>query len=117
VVLPTATFNQIPSTMPELIIGSIMSLGALLAFLNGLRISYETEAGSIGQVPVLVWAVAPPLIAVFGLILIHRGLGWPGWPWWAYALIWLAPIYPAGIAINKVGQWGERRHRAEAENQ
>jgi hypothetical protein len=102
--------------MLELALGSVMSLGALLAFLFGLRVSYETEAGSLGQVPVLVWAVAPPLMAMFGLALIQHGLGWPGWPWWAYPLIGLAPIYPAGIAINKVSQWGARRHRAEAEN-
>jgi hypothetical protein len=101
--------------MPELILGSIMSLGALLFFLGGLRISYETEAGAIGQVPVLIYAVGPPLIAVIGLVVLDRGLSWPGWPWWAYALIGLAVIYPASVTISKVGQWGERRHREQAE--
>ena len=101
--------------MPELIIGAIMLFAAPLFFLVGLRISYETEAGAIGQVPVLIYAVAPPLAAAMGLAMIDRGLDWPGWPWWAYALIWLAPIYPAGIAINRVGEWGARRHREEAE--
>ncbi|MDH3474876.1 MAG: hypothetical protein OEM59_14435 [Rhodospirillales bacterium] len=102
--------------MPELVFGALMSLGALLAFLFGLRVSYQTEAGSLGQVPVLVWAVAPPPMAMIGLVLIHHGLGWPGWPWWTYFLVGLGPIYPAGIAINKVGRWRARRHRAQAEN-
>ena len=90
-----------------------MLLGALLAFLFGLRTSYETEGGSIGQVPVLVWAVAPPLLAAMGLAMIDRGVVWP---WWAYAVIWPGLIYPAGVAIIKVGAWGEQRHRAEAED-
>ena len=95
--------------------GIIALILAILFFLGGLRISYETEAGAIGQVPVLIWAVAPPLAVAIGLAMIDRGLDWPGWPWWAYALTWLALIYPAGIAVNRVGDWGERRHRAETE--
>lgn len=109
--MPELIFGSI---MP-LVIGSVISLVAILLFLGGLFISYETEGGAIGQVPVLVYAVAPPVFAVVGLAMIDRGLDWPGWPWWAYALVWLAMICPAGVAISKVGAWGERRHRAEAE--
>jgi hypothetical protein len=102
--------------MPQEYFGFPLLVLAVLCFLGGLRISYETEAGSLGQVPVLAYAVGPPFLAVAGLAMVDSGLGWPGAPWWAYPLAWLSLMYLAGVAIIKVGEWGARRHRAAAED-
>ena len=50
----TSNRRSRPNAMSQEHFGIIALILAILFFLGGLRISYETEAGAIGQVPVLI---------------------------------------------------------------
>jgi hypothetical protein len=75
-----------------------------------LWISFQTEAGSIGQVPVMAYAISLPLLAFLGLLLLHRVH--PGWSihWLAYAAGFPVAIFLVGGLICAAGSIGRRYH-------
>ena len=81
---------------------------ACLAF--ALWVSFDTEAGAIGQTPVLAYAVAVPLLATFSLLFFDRA--YPNWsvPWWAYFAGFPIVAILVGWLISAAGRIGERTH-------
>ena len=92
-------------------IGCIFLVVAALWLALKLYVSFDTEGGAIGMVPILDGAIAPPIAAWIGLHLIQKGSGWPGWPWWGFVLGWLATVVATGWLLLRVGRFGERYHR------
>lgn len=71
-----------------------------------LRVSYDTEGGAIGMVPVLDGAIFPPLSVALGVSLATRGVPHHG----LYALLLyvvLVPLAYGGIAV--AAERGRRR--------
>jgi hypothetical protein len=93
------------------VVGCFFLTAGLLYLALKLRVSFDTEGGSLGMVPVLDGAVFPPLFVWFGLGIIQRGCGWPGWPWWAFALGWLVSVVVAGWLLARVGESGKQHHQ------
>lgn len=83
---------------------------ALLYFLFKLYVSYTSEGGAIGMTPVLDGAIFPPLLATFGLSLLHfakcAGMGD-----WIYILLWIAMTVFGFWAISYVGHLGRKSRR------
>jgi hypothetical protein len=93
------------------VIGIVFLVVSVLYFLFKLRISFDTEGGVVGMVPVLDGAVFPSIFGWFGVSEIERGTGWPGWPIWAYILAALLSSIVLGFGIWLAGKWGEKCHR------
>lgn len=72
--------------------------------------SFDTEEGASGQVPVMAYAVAVPLLAAFALAFVDRAS--PDWslPWWAYLTGFSIAVSLVGGLIAAAGNLGERAH-------
>lgn len=97
----------------EAIAGSILAGVSVLFVLGNLFTAYRTEAGSIGQVPVMAPPVFGPAYAAFGLLLVNRASGWPEWPWWGFGLFWLGFTLSAWYATVYAGRLGARRREPD----
>ncbi len=96
--------------MSSLVIGLVIVAVAIAFYAFDLYVSYDTEGGSIGMVPVLVGAVAPPMLAALGSLYLMRGV--PGRGLWAIALyVVMVPL--AYWGIDAIGQRGRRDHEAQ----
>ena len=62
---------------------------AAISYLWNLKVSYETEGGAIGMVPVLaspIFQQAP--LVTGGLLLLQRAQQWSS-PWWGFVVCFL----------------------------
>lgn len=86
-----------------LTLGIVVLLAALLALLFNLKTSYETQGGSIGQVPVFGASIIQiPLLVMLGLGLIDKS-GNLHLEWWHYPAIWVALAVGIGGLVAWVG--------------
>jgi NADH:ubiquinone oxidoreductase subunit 6 (subunit J) len=94
-----------------LVVASVLACITLLALVFALWLSFDTEEGAIGQVPVLAYAVAVPLSAIFTVSLVDRAS--PQWsaPWWGYLAGFLVAVVLTGWLISTAGIPGQRAHR------
>ena len=92
---------------------AIVVVIALLWFGGKMWVSFDSEGGSIGMVPVLDGALFPPFFGWLSVGLIDGKTGWPGWPWWVHLVGWLLTTVLSWWLIGKAGEWGERRHRRQ----
>lgn len=86
---------------------------SLLIFIFKLYVSYDTEGGSIGMVPVLDGAVFSPLFATYGLFMwgFAKRVGMGDWIYFAF---WLFTTLFAFWAICYAGKRGERGNRNDS---
>ena len=94
-----------------LILGAVFIAIAAITLIFGLYISFDTEGGAIGMVPVLGYAVTAPLFGLLGYATLWFGTmgalpsGWTmlvGFPTGAFGVGWL---------IERMGRLGEQAHR------
>jgi hypothetical protein len=91
--------------------GWLFAAAGLLWLALMLYISFDTEGGSLGMVPILDSAVIAPTFFWAGVGMLERGGGWAGWPLWAYAAAWIASVIGAECLLEGVGRIGARWHR------
>lgn len=78
---------------------------AVLIFLFKLYVSFDTEGGAIGMVPITDGAIFPPLSAVTGLSFCTK------WHWYVLVLFWLVATTAAWWLLGLAGDLGEKAHR------
>lgn len=96
--------------------GCFFLMAGVLWLVLKLSVSFDTECGAIGMVPVLDGAIGPPLFGWLGLGLINQVQGWPGFPWWGYPIGWLLSVIASGWALGWAGQRGKQYHLKQAQN-
>ena len=95
-----------------LVLGVGLLLGGLVIFVVKLGVSFTSEGGAEGGMPILDAAFFGPTFCWIGIaVLDRRCVGWPGWPVWGYLLAWLLSVLLAGYALYKVGRFGEYWHQ------
>jgi len=92
-----------------LVTGIMMICLAHFYFIAKAYLSYTSEGGAIGMVPVLDGGFVPPFLALFGISFVERATGWPGLPGWTYVLAWFVCTFLGFVAIVRFGEWGKRR--------
>lgn len=90
--------------------GLLFVVLAVLLFVGKLQVSYTTNGGSLGMVPVLDGAVFPPIFATFGLVMFKfaERIGIEEWFYFAF---WVIATLLAFWAIGYAGKLGERHDR------
>ncbi len=91
----------------------IFLLGVSIASLIfGLYVSFTSEGGSIGQVPVLAYAVAFPTLLTMGFVYLRMagqlGTEFPGW---ILLVTFPVLVFFSGFLIIKTGNMGKRHHQ------
>jgi hypothetical protein len=72
-----------------------------------LKTSYDTQGGSLGQVPVFGASIIQiPLLVMLGLKLIDKS-GRLHMEWWHFPVIWLALVVCIGGLISWVGRYAK----------
>jgi hypothetical protein len=79
-----------------------------------LHVSFDTEAGRLGMVPVLDGAVIAPTFACVGVFLLDLSSQRFALPFWALLVAWVLSVFAAGWAIILVGNLGSWYHRKQA---
>lgn len=92
------------------VVGAVIVAFAALYFALKVYLSFTTEGGTIGQVPVLDGAVLPPFFALIGLSMVEQTSGWPGLPGWCYCLGGVVGTVAGSFIIVRAGRWGRRYH-------
>lgn len=92
------------------VFGCVFMVAGILYLILKLQVSYDTEGGVHGMVPIHDASLFAPLFIWFGLGVIQRASGWPGWPWWGFVLGWLMSVVVAGWLLYRVGERGRRYH-------
>ena len=93
------------------IVGFVFMCIASAGVLWALWISFDTEGGSIGQIPVLAYAVGLPLMQFLGLAIFDRAH--PQWEvhWWVYIAGFPIAVILVGWLIYVAGKFGARYHK------
>jgi hypothetical protein len=95
-------------------IGIFLLVVSVASLIWGLYISFASEGGSIGQVPVLLYAVAFPTLFTMALVYLRKAgqmeAGFPGWVLWVMFPIL---VFVSGSLIVKAGNMGRRHHQKE----
>jgi hypothetical protein len=93
-------------------IGIFLVIVSIASLIFGLYVSFTSEGGSIGQIPVLAYAVAFPVLLTMALGYLRMagqlGAELPGW------ILWVAfpgLVFLSGFLIIKAGNMGKRRHQ------
>lgn len=95
--------------------GGLTVAFSLIIFVIKVGVSYDTEGGSIGMVPVLDGVVFPPIFFTFGVWFCHAFPQGNPWPFWAYLLLWVVSTTIAYFGITWAANMGERAHRGPGE--
>lgn len=96
--------------------GGLFVAISLALFIMKVGVSYDTEGGSIGMVPVLDGAIFPPVFLTFGVWMCHAFPKRAFWPFWAYLLLWAGATAIATFAIVAAGNMAERGRRRHLED-
>lgn len=82
-----------------------------MAVLLNLRTSYETEGGSLGQIPVFAATIIQiPLLILLGLKLIASS-GRLHLAWWHYPAIWLGLVVCLGGLVTWIGRLAKSKNK------
>jgi hypothetical protein len=93
-------------------IGIMFLVIAIASFVFGLYVSFCSEGGAIGQVPVLADAVMFPILLTLSFVYLRRaGFVWAKFPVWILLAAFPVIVFLSGILIVQVGNLGERYHR------
>jgi hypothetical protein len=94
-----------------LYLGLFTLLVACIGLLWNLHTSYETQAGAIGQKPVLgATVIQIPLLVMLGIKLLDDS-GWLHLEWWYYPIIWLLLVKSlCGLMIG-TGRLGKSKSK------
>jgi hypothetical protein len=92
-------------------VGYALLAVAVLEFAFGLYVSFTSEGGSLGQVPVLAHAIAFPLLLTMALLCFHTvRVGWFRFPIGVVLLGFPVGVVLDGFLIIKAGQFGRSCH-------
>ena len=89
--------------MPLVLGYGTVVLGFFAAFWSFV-VSYRTNGGSVGQVPVLAQGVQAALLVTFGVALIGGRQAWADTAWWGYLLLFLLLATVFCTSIVQVGR-------------
>lgn len=93
-----------------LTLGIMVLVAALVALAFNLKTSYETQGGSIGQVPVFGASIIQiPLLVMVGFGIIDKS-GRLHLEWWHYPIIWLALVVCIGSLVTWVGNHAKSKN-------
>jgi hypothetical protein len=71
-------------------------------------VSYQTQGGSLGQVPVLAQGVQAALLITLGVAIIGSRQAWADTKWWGYLLMFLLLATVFSTSIVQVGRAASR---------
>jgi hypothetical protein len=91
--------------------GWFFAIAGLIWLAVKLYVSFDTEGGSLGMVPILDGAVIAPSFCWFGLWMLERVGCWSGLPLWGYGGAWVVSVVVAGCLLELSGKVGARYHR------
>ena len=87
---------------------------AIASFLVGLYVSFCSEGGAIGQVPVLADAIAFPVLLTMAFLHFRwAGFAWAQFPGWTLWATFPVLVVLSGILIMQFGRLGVRYHQRE----
>ena len=93
-------------------IGILLLLASIGILIFGIYISFATEGGAIGQVPVLLYALAFPLFLTMGLAYLRKAgqlrVEFPEWILWAAFPVL---VVLSGFLLTKAGNAGAKHHK------
>jgi hypothetical protein len=93
-------------------IGCILIVLAACLFVFKAYVSFTSEGGTLGMVPVLDGAIFPPTLALFGLhLVLPHPLPLKLSDFAIYTGLWMASVFLAGAVIIVVGNLGKRTHK------
>lgn len=95
-------------------LGLFILLVAFIGLLWNLHTSYETQAGGIGQVPVLgATVIQIPLLVMLGIKLLDDS-GLLHLEWWWYPMIWLVLVIVLGSLVIGIGRFTRSKTKDSA---
>jgi hypothetical protein len=93
-------------------VGIVLMVLSFASLAFGLWESFISEGGAIGQVPVLMHAVAFPLLLTMAVRYLRAGgQSWADFPVWILVVAFPVLVLLSGFLIAMVGNMGERYHR------
>jgi hypothetical protein len=92
-------------------IGYILLVVAIFEFCFGLFDSFTSEAGAIGQVPVLMHALAFPLFLSISVAYLRPSSSVI--PTWSILIGFLILVFLDGFLIQKIGALGKAFHERQ----
>ncbi len=93
-----------------LVVGLVLAFLTLVVWAFGLHVSFTSEGGAIGMVPVLAYAVAVPIFGVLTALVLRVALHWH-MPSWLLLIGFPVAVAAVGWTIVIAGRMGERAHR------
>ena len=92
------------------IVAATLACLTLVWLVFALRMSFETDGGVRGQVPILAHAFGVALATMITWLVVGRE--WPAvsLPAWTYVALFVLAMLAVGVALSVAGRIGARMH-------